>query len=113
MVTHTKSLHSPPQWGHQKMRATNQETRASAQSGCLRARVRLPTQGESLSSCNQYSQKGAPPCFNENKETILSIWLESHRRGGILTLYERVITETRIVKANESAKLPRAQDRCH
>ena len=54
-----ESLQSPPQCGHQNDSHKRGETRASAQSGCLGARVRSPTQwGVSLFAKSIRKQRG-------------------------------------------------------
>ena len=65
----------------------NQETRASAQSGCLGARVRLPTQwGISLFAKSIRKPKGGHHLVFQLQGISLMHGLNSRMRNGILTI---------------------------
>ena len=93
---------------------TNQETRASAQSGCLGARVRLPTQwgGLSLWEVNWKKQRGTTLFFFKLQGSSLMHWLDSRMRSGILATRNNV-SPHKIHLALRSPNSRGAQDQGH
>ena len=83
VLKYTQGLHTTLLSGGTKNEDTNQETRASAQSGCLGARARSPTLvGVSLFVKSIW--KEAPPCFIATRKLSHARW-KLTRNGGILT----------------------------
>ena len=82
-LKYTQGLHTAFLSGGTKNEGTNQETRASEQSGCLGARARSSTQGGVSLFANPIGN-GAPACFIPTRKLSHARW-KLTCKGRILT----------------------------
>lgn len=83
MAIHSRSSHSPPQWGHQKWEGEKENgcTVGRAASGLVHTHP--------IGVSHFWEQQGHHLVFIVNKETISHAGLESHTKGGILSTHKR------------------------